>query len=81
MRTPEELAEQFVSQAHGEGGGSRHVRLSVPGSTPVRLRPHPNPALVRDDVAAVRQVVAAAIRAGRASGSAAGSTRPPGAGE
>ena len=66
MTSPEELADLFVSLADSGPGGRPYVLLALPGGTPVRLRPHANPGIVRGEVAAVRRFIASAIRAGRA---------------
>lgn len=56
MQTPEQLAEGWVT---GEGNG---VVLGGVVAPPVKLIEHPNPALARDELTAIRRFVAAAVR-------------------
>jgi hypothetical protein len=64
MATPEEVANDCVRLPAGPGAS--HVELRAPGTAPVWMCGHANPAVVREYAEAVRRFPAAVIRADRA---------------
>ena len=65
MTDPEQLAERLVTIPPASAGADHVVLLSAPGAEPVVLGPYQNPAVAKEKLAAVRQFVAAAVRAVR----------------